>query len=459
MQTGPAAFPGFDPSGDFLSEFQLQDYRYELSPGVGPRPLTLTALFGASSGKQLRGLARLEGDRLTIVLGPAGEQGPAAWPAADDHSYDRMIVLQRKPGTSPKTNTRAAESLRERLGAEKRRLSDERARLRDELNRIQPELEVAKLSIDVLKERYRTFSNRLSDAESVVANKAGNENDSANRWAASLRSSVRGLAAEIEQALAELAGRQGRAEELEWQIGVLDRRWEAIASREPLDRAQGAEPGDLIRVEVLEALPGRPITGLRLVRPDGTISLEFYGDVQVAGLTREQIKVRVVERLRQFLSDDVLGLMEINPETLEVYVIAPADTDRIFVDDQAGQEMEAIEKAGPASSRLDDLQWRIENIRNGLIRAGILEPSADEDATADPAAPASPESPGGPPATPGTAPPDAPTSPAAPAGGPDPAKAPAGARSPSNPSPAPANPSTPAPTPPPSRSSGTVRGR
>jgi polysaccharide export outer membrane protein len=33
------------------------------------------------------------------------------------------------------------------------------------------------------------------------------------------------------------------------------------------------EPPDLVIVEVLDALPGRPISGERLVRPDGKISL------------------------------------------------------------------------------------------------------------------------------------------------------------------------------------------
>ena len=45
------------------------------------------------------------------------------------------------------------------------------------------------------------------------------------------------------------------------------------------------EPPDLLLVEVLEAFPGRPISGERLVRPDGKISLGFYGEVYVAGLT------------------------------------------------------------------------------------------------------------------------------------------------------------------------------
>src|SRR5438552_3278658 len=39
------------------------------------------------------------------------------------------------------------------------------------------------------------------------------------------------------------------------------------------------EPSDMMIVEVLEALPGRPISGERLVKPDGTISLGFYGDI------------------------------------------------------------------------------------------------------------------------------------------------------------------------------------
>src|SRR5947209_13188541 len=68
------------------------------------------------------------------------------------------------------------------------------------------------------------------------------------------------------------------------------------------------EPPDLLLVEVLEALPGRPISGERLVRPDGKISLGFYGDVYVAGLTTTEIKEKIVLHLRQFLPDDTLGL-------------------------------------------------------------------------------------------------------------------------------------------------------
>ena len=99
------------------------------------------------------------------------------------------------------------------------------------------------------------------------------------------------------------------------------------------------EPPDLVIVEVLEALPGRPISGERLVRPDGKISLGFYGDVYVAGLTISEVKEKLVLHLRHFLTDEALGLVVLDPETggpvLEEgkpKTVEPKDSDRIFVD-------------------------------------------------------------------------------------------------------------------------------
>jgi polysaccharide export outer membrane protein len=100
------------------------------------------------------------------------------------------------------------------------------------------------------------------------------------------------------------------------------------------------EPPDLVLVEVLEALPGRPISGERLVRPDGKISLGFYGDVYVAGLTIPEIKEKIIFHLRKFLTDEVLGLVELDPETGSAkmdkenkpIIVEPKECDRVFVD-------------------------------------------------------------------------------------------------------------------------------
>jgi protein involved in polysaccharide export with SLBB domain len=77
------------------------------------------------------------------------------------------------------------------------------------------------------------------------------------------------------------------------------------------------EPPDLLLVEVLEALPGRPISGERLVRYDGMVSLGFYGEVHVAGLTLRQAKVKILQHLRRHLSDEMLGLYEIRVDEEE----------------------------------------------------------------------------------------------------------------------------------------------
>jgi polysaccharide export outer membrane protein len=105
--------------------------------------------------------------------------------------------------------------------------------------------------------------------------------------------------------------------------------------------AHVVEPPDLLLVEVLEALPGRPISGERLVRPDGTVSLGFYGDVHVAGLTLPEIKEKIIRHLRRFINDQTLGLVEtdengepkIDPQTEKPILIKDLKrTDRVFVD-------------------------------------------------------------------------------------------------------------------------------
>ena len=92
------------------------------------------------------------------------------------------------------------------------------------------------------------------------------------------------------------------------------------------------EPPDLLVVEVLETLPGRPIVGDHLVRPDGTVNLGFYGEVYVTGLTLKEAKTKIVLHLRKYLSDEVLGLQGTDLENGKVINVAPEDTDRVFVD-------------------------------------------------------------------------------------------------------------------------------
>ena len=78
-----------------------------------------------------------------------------------------------------------------------------------------------------------------------------------------------------------------------------------------------------------------------LVRPDGKISLGFYGDVYVAGLTVPEVKEKIIRRLQKFLIDEVLGIVEIDEATGEPAVdsatnkpimIDPKESATVFVD-------------------------------------------------------------------------------------------------------------------------------
>jgi len=130
------------------------------------------------------------------------------------------------------------------------------------------------------------------------------------------------------------------------------------------------QPGQIILVEVLEALPGRPITGERVVRLDGTISLGFYGDLPVAGLNRLQIKAKVIEHLRRYITDEVLGLTRINRETGRHEAVPPAESSRVFVDDSSNffpdgrsRATQAGAKADPpAPDRVDQLSGKLDRV-------------------------------------------------------------------------------------------------
>jgi protein involved in polysaccharide export with SLBB domain len=114
---------------------------------------------------------------------------------------------------------------------------------------------------------------------------------------------------------------------------------------------------DLIAVEVLEALPGRPISGEHLVRQDGTITLGFYGDVHVRGLTAKQAKVKIIQHLRRYLNDEALGLEagygedEAEPSTGEKPATAPAPAPSDVEPSRGDGEKPAAGTDAPAAKR------------------------------------------------------------------------------------------------------------
>ena len=187
------------------------------------------------------------------------------------------------------------------------------------------------------------------------------------------------LQREFQQQLDRL---QGKFEISAFELAHIDRQIEEM-ERERIELAtvtggvtgpRRLAPGDVVRVEVLEALPGRPLTGERIVRPDGTITLEFYGDLRVAGMTRGEIKVAVIEHMRKFLRDEALGLVDRDPETLEEKQIAPAASNCVFVDDTQPEDRPIGIGPSPTGAS-GTLEERLSAIESTL--ALILKQTAD----------------------------------------------------------------------------------
>ena len=122
---------------------------------------------------------------------------------------------------------------------------------------------------------------------------------------------------------------------------------------------RGVKVGQTIRIKVLETLPGRPLHDtLCTVRSDGTISLGYYGDIQVVGLDRREIKRNLIVHLRYYLSDKALGLVEQDPTksgSWRPVAGAIEDNEYVSVDDEPGD--------APAARRLEELERKLDALQ------------------------------------------------------------------------------------------------
>ncbi len=136
------------------------------------------------------------------------------------------------------------------------------------------------------------------------------------------------------------------------------------------------EPPDMIRVDLHESLPGRPIRGDRLVRPDGRISMGYYGQVYVAGLTVSEIKEKIILHLRKYLTEEQLGL--VIPDSARSgrsRPVSPADSTRVSVEVVAFNS-KAYYVLGDVATPGRMPITGSETVLDGLNCAGGLLPSA-----------------------------------------------------------------------------------
>lgn len=82
------------------------------------------------------------------------------------------------------------------------------------------------------------------------------------------------------------------------------------------------EPPDIVVVQALRALPDKPLSAEKLVRTDGTIDLEYYGSVRIAGLTIEAARQVVEEHLAAYIRKPQVRLDVFAYNSKYYYVLA-----------------------------------------------------------------------------------------------------------------------------------------
>jgi polysaccharide export outer membrane protein len=82
------------------------------------------------------------------------------------------------------------------------------------------------------------------------------------------------------------------------------------------------EPPDILLVEAIPSLPDQPVQGEHLVRPDGTINLGTYGSVQVSGMTLDQARIVIKDKLSQYIKNVKLNIDIFAYNSKKIYIVA-----------------------------------------------------------------------------------------------------------------------------------------
>ncbi|MDB5350394.1 MAG: polymerase sigma factor, sigma-70 family [Planctomycetota bacterium] len=286
-------------------------------------------------------LVTRQGDRRTLTVYRRTQLPPANVPASNPAKNLGEAVSpvearkKESPEPSPKGRTEepAAGSISDETAGKILHQVEILGVRRDAL---QSEIEDEESQIDLLRDRIQSLSQVITATETAQLTGNVEERMISRQLIGDERAKRLDLARkrleEVQTKMQQLRKDSSRhhrdVERLDREIANLT---EKAANARP-GKPGTVQIGDTILVEVLEALPGRPVTGERVVRPDGTIGLGFYGDLKVQGLTRREIKTKVVEHMAKFLTDEILGLWNESDDGKRVKV-DPADSDRVFVDD------------------------------------------------------------------------------------------------------------------------------
>ncbi len=240
----------------------------------------------------------------------------------------------------------------------------------EERDLLERELELAEIDEELLEEDLNQTRNQIASLlEAIGENRltliqqaAMEEGDSQR----ALKATTERLDAELQEARSALRKGLGERRQLRTRQATARRSLEA-----PSDLPVRFKPGDAVVVEMQGNLAARMSPGIRRVRPDGTISLDFYGDVQIAGLDRQSAKVAVIRHLQDYLSESDLGLVRQDDQG-DTIAVDPVRSAVLYIREASDIPVEP--KTPPVKGdRIDALERRLDEV---LRKLDQLQPGA-----------------------------------------------------------------------------------
>lgn len=106
-------------------------------------------------------------------------------------------------------------------------------------------------------------------------------------------------------------------------------------------------PGDALDISVMgfDELNTKQPAGL-VIRPDGTISFPFLGEVAVEGLTVGELSQNLTERLKKYYNNPIVTVNLIKFTAMRVYVLGEVNKPGLYELDRSRNLVDAIGMAG-----------------------------------------------------------------------------------------------------------------
>jgi len=137
-------------------------------------------------------------------------------------------------------------------------------------------------------------------------------------------------------------------------------------------RAQGYPlgPEDVLEISVWR---DEALTKQVIVRPDGCVSFPLIGDIQASGLSVEQLRRVIQDKIAEYVPDTPVSVMLMQIGSAKVYVVGKVNRPGMYIMGHAMTVTQALALAGGLNAFADEDSIQVLRTVDGAQRAIIFD--------------------------------------------------------------------------------------